>query len=248
MSISTVFRSPTFHRMPPRSNPGTGIVYGPSVPALLPATLPCPQALFVPLSPSLHTFSDHFGFTILLTDEALQSISIYLEGQQQPPMDATNPPPPQEEEESALERGIKGGAPISKAVADADAANPGQPTTIEAMLGLAAEAPNEALGGLVKNPKVGAFERAEAGEGVKGLGVSTSGSLSASTSRNGTRRGSISVSASMVPSVVMEESLLKGTVSDHMETSYFEAIQRAFAQLMKEGGVNGMGKEEEERA
>jgi hypothetical protein len=173
---------------------------------------------------------DHFGWTILITEESLKNISIYLEGQL--PSDAA---PPSPQKTTDLEESIKAGAPISKAVADADAAHPGRPTTIEEMLDVAAQDP-KSLGGLIKAPHVGAFEKAEAGEG-EGVGVGVSLP----------RRGSIPVSAGAAPDVVMEESLLRGNVSDHMETSYFEAIQRAFAELMKDGAVGGK-REEEERA
>lgn len=167
---------------------------------------------------------DHFGFTILLTDQSLKNISIYLEGQL--PTDAAPPSPGA----ARVEQGLKEGAAVSQAVAEADAANPGKPTTIGEMLDVAAQDPTK-LGGLVTAPKVGAFEKVEAGEGA---------SLA--------RRGSIQVSSSGTPEVVMEESLLKGNVSDHMETSYFEAIQVAFAELMKDEAAANAAKKEEERA
>lgn len=135
---------------------------------------------------------------------------------------------------------IQGGAGISAAVTAADAAHPETPTTIEKMLDIAGVDP-KSLGGLITTPKVGAFERAEAGEAVPGVVAP--------------RRGSIPVSAAAEPEVVMDESLLKGKVADHMETSYFEAIQLAFAALMKEKDAMeakengaGAGGEEEERA
>lgn len=132
---------------------------------------------------------------------------------------------------------IEGGAGISQAVAAADAAHPEAPTTIDKMLDIAEEDPTT-LGRLLTTPKVGAFERAEAGEGI---GVP--GPL---------RRGSIPVSASAEPGAVIEDSLLKGKVGDHTETSYFEAIQKAFAALMKDAAeakaAAGGKEEEEERA
>lgn len=208
----------------------------------------------------------------------MQKISVYLEGQ-----DPTEPPPPSSttattttdtdtdgngsdgtdtdhaKPAAAVAEKVARDAsvPVAEAVAEAGA-------TIEEMQALAIDDPT-ALGGFIRAPNVGAFERAESGQAaVPSLAAAADAAAAAAaaatasaaeTAENGAgdgvsppRRGSIPVSRDAVPSVVMAESIMSASVAHHMETSYYDAIQQAFAEIMKAQEEEGKGKEEEERA
>ncbi|TFJ87455.1 hypothetical protein NSK_000808 [Nannochloropsis salina CCMP1776] len=167
---------------------------------------------------------DHFGFCVLITDEALKSVSIYLDGQRNqdeaasapssnPPSDTATLSPSDETLSSLVGEGV----PVSAATAAVDnSKEESKKTTISDMLNVASTN-IKTLGGFLQGEPVGPYERMD--KGMPAVPV---------------RRGTIPVPLNVAPEVAMGESLLEADVRDHSEISYFEAIQKFAALIVEE--------------
>ena len=108
-------------RMPGRKNPGTLSSHPfPSPLSFPPSFLPFPSSSLPPSFPGSIEY-DHFGFCVLITDEALKSVSIYLDGEANL-VDPAAPPPPSSLPPSAeaLSNLVEGKVPVSAATAAVD--------------------------------------------------------------------------------------------------------------------------------
>lgn len=170
-------------------------------------------------------FFEHFGWTVLLTNDALKQISIYLENTA-----AAAAEEEEEKKEMVVER-IKEkiqrqNVPVS-AMAEA---TEGSPATVDDMMKVASNPFN--LGAMIKAPLSGPFEAMkskikEAASKLLLTDIQSDGNVSQIMQQH------VVVSANQPPEIIMVDSVFKSNVQDHLEPSYYGALKKAIERLVK---------------